>query len=186
MVPENSPCHRHPRTPRNLGSLVSGTQHLLQNNQEWPVQEGTGTQKTHLTSSWGSFRSVPGPCHLGHKLSGQSLEDSPRCRHTSTPRILGSLRRVGIQRGLWPRDSGESIILYPRSLRDQYEQESAWSTEATELLGQGCFGPKSSDRRWVWAPDLCAPSLQQKSLPAECSDHWHWGESCTPRSADRG
>jgi hypothetical protein len=57
-------------------------------------------------------------------------EDSLDRRHPSTPRILGSLRRVGLQ----------SIILYPRSLRDQSSQDSMRATEATELLGEGPFG----------------------------------------------
>ena len=30
-----------------------------------------------------------------------------------------------------------------------------------------CFGPSSSARRQVWTPDICAPSLQEESLPAE-------------------
>jgi hypothetical protein len=38
-------------------------------------------------------------------------------------------------------------ILYPGSLRDQSTQESAQAAEATELLGQGPFGPSSSVRR---------------------------------------
>ena len=42
---------------------------------------------------------------------------------------------------------GENAILYPGSLRDQSVQESAWTAEATELLGQGPFGPSSSARR---------------------------------------
>jgi hypothetical protein len=39
------------------------------------------------------------------------------------------------------------MILYPRSLRDQSAQESMLAAEATELLGQGPFGPSSSARR---------------------------------------
>jgi hypothetical protein len=30
-----------------------------------------------------------------------------------------------------------------------------------------CFGPSSSARRQVWTPDICAPSLQEESLPSE-------------------
>jgi hypothetical protein len=57
--------------------------------------------------------------------------------------------------------------LYSRSLRDQSTQESTQASEATELLGQDPFGPSSSARRQSWAPDLCASSLQEESLPAE-------------------
>ena len=83
------------------------------------------------------------------------------------PRILGSLRRVSLQRRLWPRDSSESTILYLGSLRDESSQESTQATETTELLGQGPIGPSTSARRQIWARDLCAPSLQEESLPAE-------------------
>jgi hypothetical protein len=65
-------------------------------------------------------------------------------------------------------------------------KENVRATEATEL-GQGPFGPSSSDRRQSLAPDLCAPSLPEENLTCrECSDHWDSGESWTPRSADRG
>ena len=97
----------------------------------------------------------------------RSPEGSPCHRHPSIRRILGSLRRVGLQRGLWPWDSGESTILYPRSLREQAAKESTWAAETTELLGQDPFRPSSSARRQSWAPDLCAPSLPEESLPAE-------------------
>ena len=53
--PEYSPCSRCPSTPRILGSLVSGMQHLFQNDPEGPVPAGAGTQETHPTSSSGSF-----------------------------------------------------------------------------------------------------------------------------------
>jgi hypothetical protein len=76
-------------------------------------------------------------------------------------------RRVGLQGGLWPRELGESSILYPKSLRDQSLQESTWAIEATKLLGQGPFRPSTSTRRYSWMPDLCAPPLQEESLPAE-------------------
>ena len=59
------------------------------------------------------------------------------------------------------------LILYPRSLRDQTAQESVWVAEARWLLGQGPFRPSSSARKQSWAPDLCAPSLPEESLPAE-------------------
>jgi hypothetical protein len=118
--PEDSPRLRCYSTPRILGSLVSGMQHLFQNN---PKGLGpAGKQETCLTRGWSSFWSAPAPRHLGRKLSGQS--HGPQ-RHPSTPRILGSLRRFGLQRGLWSWDSGERAILYPRSLKDQFAQERA-------------------------------------------------------------
>jgi hypothetical protein len=53
-------------------------------------------------------------------------------------------------------------MLYPRSLK-----KSTWALEATELLGKGPFGPSSSARRLIRAPDLFARSLLEKSLSAE-------------------
>lgn len=41
--PEDSQHHRHPSTPRILGSLVSGTQHLFQTNREVSVTPGART-----------------------------------------------------------------------------------------------------------------------------------------------
>jgi hypothetical protein len=54
--PEDSPHCRHPSTPRILGSLVSGIQHLFQNNREGPMPAEKGTQESSPTSSWGSFQ----------------------------------------------------------------------------------------------------------------------------------
>jgi hypothetical protein len=86
---EDFPCHRHSITPRILGSLVSGTQHLFQNNPEGLGQAGTGTQETCSTSDSVTFRSVPSPCHLGHKLSGWS-QGPQRTMH-----IRGTLAHSG-------------------------------------------------------------------------------------------
>jgi hypothetical protein len=94
-----------------------------------------------------------------------SPEDSLRHRRPSTPMILGSLRRVSLQRGLWPWESGKSAILYPGSLRDHSTQESTKATEATQLLGQGPFRPSSSPRRLSWEPDLWEPSPSGESQP---------------------
>jgi hypothetical protein len=74
--PETSPHCQCPSTPRILGSLVSGTQHLFQNNLESLVPAGTGTQEIHPTS-------IHPRAILGTNLVGPS-----------TPRILGSLRPV--------------------------------------------------------------------------------------------
>ena len=50
-----------------------------------------------VPSTWRQPRSI-----LGSNSAEvpRSPEDSPHCRHPSTPRILGSLRRVGLQRVL--------------------------------------------------------------------------------------
>ena len=52
---EISPLPRCPRTPRILGSLVSGTQHLFQHSQEGLGPTGSGTQEPCPTSGSGSF-----------------------------------------------------------------------------------------------------------------------------------
>jgi hypothetical protein len=53
--------------------------------------------------AFNQFRSAPAQGHLWHKLSRKS-HGTQRTLHAamrpSTPRILGSLRRVGLQRGL--------------------------------------------------------------------------------------
>jgi hypothetical protein len=48
-------------------------------------------------------------------------------------------------------------------LVSQVTQENTQATEAAELLGQGPFGPSSSAQRQSCGPDLCAPSLPEKS-----------------------
>jgi hypothetical protein len=53
---------------------------------------------------------------------------------TQNPGHLPCQRRVSLQGGHWPQDSGESAIFYPRSLRDQSTQESMQATEGKELL----------------------------------------------------
>jgi hypothetical protein len=78
---------------------------------------------------------------------------------TQTSGHLLLQRRVGLQGGLWTLDSGESSIMYPRSLRDQSVQESTWTAEATELLRKGPFWLSSSGKRWISVPDLHGPSL---------------------------
>jgi hypothetical protein len=73
------------------------------------VPAGTGTQETRLTSNCRFVLVRASPGKLGHELGWRvswSPEDSPCCKLPSTPRILGSLRRVGRpQRGFWPWES---------------------------------------------------------------------------------
>ena len=87
-APEDSSCHRHPNIPRILGSPVSGTQHLFQNNRHWPMTVEERTEEPCLASGLGSFWSVL--VYLGFKHSGQPKV--PRVGTTSrccnTPRIL--------------------------------------------------------------------------------------------------
>jgi hypothetical protein len=103
------------------------------------VWAGTGTQETRSTSDWSSCQLASAPCHLGRWLCRWSHSPMRTLhthrRHPTTPRILGSLRRVGFQKGFWPGESGESSILYPQSVWDQYKQESLWAAEATNLHG---------------------------------------------------
>ena len=84
-----------PSTLRILGSLVSRTQHLFQRILEGLVPAGTGMKETCLNSGWGVFIPVcasPSPSWARTQSRvPRSPEDSPRCKHPSTPRILGSL-----------------------------------------------------------------------------------------------
>ena len=88
--PEDSSPHRHPSTPRILGSLLSGTQYLFQQNRECLGPAGAQTQEPGQTSDTGSF------WYLGFELSRQPHRlDSPTVRRGGTrssnmPRILGS------------------------------------------------------------------------------------------------
>ena len=81
--PEDAPGCRHPSTPRVLGSLVSGTQHLFQKIPESLVSVGTGTKETCQPAA-----GVPSGQCQSHALMGLSSAG------TSTSRILGSLRPV--------------------------------------------------------------------------------------------
>jgi hypothetical protein len=56
--PENSPRPRCSSMTRIVGSLVSGTQHLLQNNNEGSMQAEAGTQETCQNSGSSSFWSA--------------------------------------------------------------------------------------------------------------------------------
>jgi len=42
-----------------------------------------------------------------------------------------------------------------------------WTTEANSFWDRPFFELSSSARRQVQMPDICAPSLQEESLPAE-------------------
>ena len=46
-------------------------------------------------------------------------------------------------------------------------QVRVWTTEANSFWDRPCFGPLSSARRQVQTQDICVPSLQEESLPAE-------------------
>jgi hypothetical protein len=54
-VPRGLSTSQCPSTPRILGSLVSGTQHLFQTNCDLPVTAGARTRAPCLTSGSGSF-----------------------------------------------------------------------------------------------------------------------------------
>ena len=81
-------------------SLMSVLQNLFQNNLGVLVPAGKGTKETCPTSSWGSFLSVSTsptpPWAQTRQVVPRSTEDSPCCRCPRKPRILGSLRRVGL------------------------------------------------------------------------------------------
>ena len=53
--PEDSPPHMCSSTPRILGSLVSGAQHLFQQNWGCLGTAGAQTQEPHMISGSGSF-----------------------------------------------------------------------------------------------------------------------------------
>ena len=86
--PKVFPHHRHPSMARILGSLVSKKQHLFQQNQGCLCPAGAQTHKPcpssgSVSSRWlwaWTWWTVP-----------WSPEDFPPPRHTSSPRILGSL-----------------------------------------------------------------------------------------------
>jgi hypothetical protein len=128
-------------------------------NQKWKRKQEWTLQ---LNESLGLTSKACTPQILKSKGNGWFSRQIPLTKVKSRSGTL-----VRLQGGLWLRDSVEIAILYPGSLREQSRRESRWATEATELLGQGPFRPSSSARKWIWAPDLCAPSLTEESLPAE-------------------
>jgi hypothetical protein len=163
---EDSPCYKHPSTLRITGEW-NATSVPKQPRGAWASRNRDTGNQSYQQLGFIPVGTIPSPPWAWKRLTVPGFpEDSPHCRRPSTPRILRLLRRVSLQRRLWPWDSGESTILYPRSLIDQSTQESPWASEATELIGQGPFRPSSPAKRWIWDPDLCAPSLQEESLPA--------------------
>jgi hypothetical protein len=90
---EDSPPHRHPSTPRILGSLVSGTRYLFQQNWGCLGTVEAGTQKPRLTIGSGSFWSAL--VYFGFELRGQPHSPQKRYHfqafyHTQDLRIPGS------------------------------------------------------------------------------------------------
>jgi hypothetical protein len=81
QFPEDSSHLGHSSTPKIVGSLVSGKQHLFQTNCNGPVP-AAGMQKTCLSRGSGPFWSAPAPGHLGHELSRQS-HSPQRTLHTA-------------------------------------------------------------------------------------------------------
>ena len=63
--------------------------------------------------------------------------------------------------------AGERAIWCPVSLRDQSVQVSMQTAEATHLLGQALFRAFIFTQEEGLNADLCAPSLQEESLPEE-------------------
>jgi hypothetical protein len=91
----------------------------------------------------------------------RSPEDSPHCRNPSTPRILRSLV------------SGMQHLFKKKISRGPLGR-------ALTLRFRGGSG------RWICAPDFCAPSLQEGSLPEESALTTGTQEkSWSPRSVDR-
>ena len=161
-------------------------QHQLQRVEKGLVPAGTGTKETCPTRGWDSFQSGP----------------APPSSALTRPRVL----RAPENSPLWRTSS---------TPKTSWALEGMWATEATELIGQGPFGPSSSARRPSWDPDTWATSLSEESLltgraltpgfrrwmrapdfwtPAckrrTCLQRviWDWdsGESWILRSADRG
>jgi hypothetical protein len=90
---EDSPPHRLPSMPRILGSLVSRTQHLFQQNQgAWGQQEHRHSNPVQPVAQFllVSISSRP-PWVRTQRTVPLSPEDSTPHRCPSTPRILRSL-----------------------------------------------------------------------------------------------
>jgi hypothetical protein len=163
--PEDSPCCRHPSTPRILGSLrrVSLQKGL------WPSR----TQVRAPSCIPGHSETSPHSKLCDHRSNRASWTGSLWSYNRSQevemrPRHLCNFPTRGESASRdWCLEPGDTTILYFGSLKDQSTQESVWAAEASELRGQGPFRHSSSTRWQIWAPDLCAPSLKQESLPAE-------------------
>jgi hypothetical protein len=102
---------------------------------------------------------------------------------TQTSGHLHCQKRICLQGGLWSQDSGESTILYPRSL---CSGEHA-----------GCRSSRASWAGFLWdflfsqgaelrPRPLCTFPEREEFAYRESSDHWDSGENWNPKSADRG
>jgi hypothetical protein len=73
------------------------------------------------------------------------------------------------RRGVWPAWEGFGTasggdILIPETTLCRWE---CGLQKLHSFWDKPCFGPSSSARRQVWMPDICAPSVQEESLPAD-------------------
>ena len=101
--PENSPCCRHPGTPRILRSLVSGMKHRFQKTRRVLCQQEQGQRKLAQPATG---------VHFGQHQPLAIL--SANSAGPSTPRILGSLRPVYTGEHV---DSRSNIASWKVSLR---------------------------------------------------------------------
>jgi hypothetical protein len=100
------------------------------------VPAGTGMEEPCLTRGWDPFRLEP-----------------------AQPSSVWTRPRVSIA----PEDS--PCYRNPSTPRTSWSPESKWTTEATELLGQGPVIPSSLGRRESWDPKPWALSLPEESRP---------------------
>ena len=113
-----------------------------------------------------------------------SPEDSPHLRRLSTPRILGSLRRAGLQLALTPELRWEHHLVSRVSQRPVCSGEHVGlrSNRATwtGYLPAFIFSQEVD----LSSRPLCIFPTKGELECRECFDHWDSGESWNPRRAN--
>jgi hypothetical protein len=150
---DDSPCSRHPNTPRSLRSLVSGTQHLFQRILEGLMPTGTGAKETHPTNRWDYFwwlkpnwQALAKPGSWDHWE--HSTQNNTWAAKSNRDSWSGALRAFILQ---------EEEELRPRPLGTFIARG--------ELASRKDSAP--GPRRGIWAPEFWSPSLQEEGLPAQ-------------------
>jgi hypothetical protein len=118
--PEDSPCPRRPSTPRILGSLVSGTQHLFQHNWECLGPAGAGTLDPSRPVAWNTSGQ-----HWS-TLVFNTADNTTVPRGCTTPGLCNTSRILGFQNpkipGVWSHQDPNTKTLQHKEGNDALEK----------------------------------------------------------------
>lgn len=139
--------YEEPRSQPHICFSCAEEKKSYRHLKDQPTQESTLATEATRASWTGSLRGF---------IFSQEADWDPDLCTASLP------KESSLQGGIWPQGSGENTILYLRSLRDQFTGEHL-GCRSNRAFWTGSF----QAWRKSWAPDLCVPLLQEKSLPAE-------------------